>query len=200
MVSNDLVVPFVLQRRSRLLTGARGRRRAAATVRRIAIFAILMLAYLYYRSVGEAQLAAIGLLSFAAVAQLAPAFFGGLIWRQGTARGAIGGIMVGILVWAYTLLLPSVADAGFVGPAILTNGPFGLMVPAPAVAVRPRSAAAGAWRVLEPRRSTSSPISASRSVARRRRSSACRPICSCRRAWRRRQASGCGARRSPSRN
>ena len=35
-----------------------------------AIFGILILAYLYYRSVGEAQLASIGLLSFAAVAQL----------------------------------------------------------------------------------------------------------------------------------
>ena len=95
-------------------------------MRRIAIFVILILAYLYYRSVGDAQLAAIGLLSFAAVAQLAPAFFGGLFWRQATARGAIAGMVVGILVWAYTLLLPNIADAGIVGPAILTDGPFGL--------------------------------------------------------------------------
>ena len=43
------------------------------TVRRIAIFAIMLLAYIYYRSAGDAQLAAIGLLSFAAVAQFAPA-------------------------------------------------------------------------------------------------------------------------------
>ena len=126
MVSNDLVVPFVLQQRSRLLTARADVGALLLTVRRIAIFAILALAYLYYRSVGEAQLAAIGLLSFAAVAQLAPAFFAGLIWRQGTARGAIGGMVVGIVVWAYTLLLPSIADAGIVGSAILTNGPFGL--------------------------------------------------------------------------
>ncbi|HKY85123.1 MAG TPA: NahK/ErcS family hybrid sensor histidine kinase/response regulator, partial [Pseudorhodoplanes sp.] len=128
MVSNDLVVPLVLQQRSRLLTSRADVGALLLTVRRIAIFAILILAYLYYRSVGEAQLAAIGLLSFAAVAQLAPAFFGGLIWRQATARGAIGGMVVGILVWAYTLLLPNIADAGFLGTAILTNGPFGLTV------------------------------------------------------------------------
>ena len=128
MVSNDLIVPLVLQQRSRLLTSRADVGALLLTVRRIAIFAILILAYLYYRSVGEAQLAAIGLLSFAAVAQFAPAFFGGLIWRQGTARGAIGGMVVGILVWAYTLLLPNVADAGFLGTAILTNGPFGLIV------------------------------------------------------------------------
>ena len=112
MVSNDLVVPLVLQQRSRLLTARADVGALLLTVRRIAIFAILILAYLYYRSVGEAQLAAIGLLSFAAVAQLAPAFFGGLIWRQGTARGAIGGMVVGILVWAYTLLLPNIAARG----------------------------------------------------------------------------------------
>ena len=89
MVSNDIVVPLVLQ-------AARGADRpAAATSARCCSrcagsrsSSILLLAYLYYRSAGDAQLASIGLLSFAAIAQLAPAFFGGLIWRRGTARGA----------------------------------------------------------------------------------------------------------------
>ena len=85
-----------------------------------------MLAYIYYRSAGEAQLASIGLLSFAAVAQLAPAFFGGLVWRRATAAGAIAGMSAGILVWGYTLLLPSISDAGIVGARILTDGPWGL--------------------------------------------------------------------------
>jgi signal transduction histidine kinase len=84
------------------------------------------LAYLYYRSAGEAQLAAIGLLSFAAVTQLAPAFFGGLVWRRATAGGAIAGMSIGILVWAYTLLLPNFADIGFIGQRILAEGPWGL--------------------------------------------------------------------------
>src|SRR5204863_3007431 len=96
------------------------------TVRRIAIFAILFLAYMYYRMAGDAQLASIGLLSFAAIAQLAPAFFGGLIWRRATARGAMAGMTIGILVWAYTLLLPSFADANIVGASILTEGPWGV--------------------------------------------------------------------------
>ena len=56
------------------------------------------------------QLAAIGLLSFAAIAQLAPAFFGGLFWRHATARGAMGGMIVGFAVWAYTLFVPSFLD------------------------------------------------------------------------------------------
>ncbi len=124
MVSNDIVIPLVLKRRATLSTppdaGAQ-----LLTTRRIAIFAILLLAYIYYRSAGDAQLASIGLLSFAAIAQFAPAFFGGLVWRRGTARGAIGGMTAGILIWGYTLLLPSISDAGMVGHNILVDGPWG---------------------------------------------------------------------------
>jgi signal transduction histidine kinase/ActR/RegA family two-component response regulator len=62
-------------------------------------------------------------MSFAAIAQFGPAFFGGLIWRGANARGAALGMSAGILVWAYTLLLPSLAapDA-----AILSEGLFGV--------------------------------------------------------------------------
>ena len=126
MASNDIVVPFVLQRREAILSGRGDVGALLLTVRRIAIFVILVFAYMYYRTAGDAQLAAIGLLSFAAVAQLAPAFFGGLVWRDGTARGALAGMTAGILVWFYTLMLPSFADAGLVGKDILTLGPLGL--------------------------------------------------------------------------
>src|SRR3954451_15759528 len=107
MASNDIVVPFVLQRRETILSDRADVGAMLLTVRRFSIFLILFLAYLYYRFAGDAQLAAIGLLSFAAVAQLAPAFFGGLAWRDGTARCALAGMSVGILAWAYTLMLPS---------------------------------------------------------------------------------------------
>jgi signal transduction histidine kinase/CheY-like chemotaxis protein len=65
-------------------------------------------------------------LSFAAIAQLAPAFFGGLIWRRATARGAIAGMTIGILAWIYTLLLPSFAQAGLLDASIVTSGPWGI--------------------------------------------------------------------------
>ncbi len=126
MVSNDILMPLVLQRREALITGRDNVGGLLLTVRRIAIGVILFLAYVYYRVAGDAQLASIGLLSFAAVAQLAPAFFGGLIWRRGTARGAMAGMTIGILAWAYTLLLPNMADAGIVAQSLLSQGPWGI--------------------------------------------------------------------------
>jgi Na+/proline symporter/signal transduction histidine kinase/CheY-like chemotaxis protein len=125
MVSNTLVMPILLQRRSATMANA-DVGSIILKARRLAIFAVLLLAYLYYRSAGNAQLASIGLLSFAAAAQLAPAFFGGLIWRRATALGAMGGMLIGIAVWTYTLLLPSFADAGIVASDIVRDGLFGM--------------------------------------------------------------------------
>jgi Na+/proline symporter/signal transduction histidine kinase len=133
MVSNDIVMPLVLQRRQALIIGRENIGGLLLTVRRAAIFIILFFAYVYYRLAGDAQLASIGLLAFAAVAQLAPAFFGGLIWRRATARGAMAGMLLGIGAWSYTLLIPSLVDAGIIAPSILSQGPWAIS------ALRPES-------------------------------------------------------------
>ena len=129
MISNDLVMPLLLRRRA-------GRAHdepkpsdmvgVLLLVRRVAIFLILLFAYLYYRIIGEVQLAQIGLLSFAAVAQVGPAFAAGLMWRRATAKGAIAGILAGSLFWAYTLMMPSLVEAGLVAHSVLVDGPFGI--------------------------------------------------------------------------
>jgi Na+/proline symporter/signal transduction histidine kinase/CheY-like chemotaxis protein len=125
MVSNDIVVPLVLQRGSESRAG-KDFGDFLLRVRRFAIFAIMVMAYFYYRALGNTQLAAIGLLSFAAIAQLAPAFFGGLFWRRATAQGAMGGMLVGVAVWIYTLFLPSFLDGTTAGLSLLQHGPFGI--------------------------------------------------------------------------
>jgi Na+/proline symporter/signal transduction histidine kinase/CheY-like chemotaxis protein len=126
MVSNDFVVPLVLQRRPQSPAGRRDFGNFLLGARRVAIFAIMVMAYFYHRALGNAQLASIGLLSFAAIAQLAPAFFGGLLWRRATARGAMGGMLTGFAVWIYTLFLPSFLDSTPAGLILLQHGPFGI--------------------------------------------------------------------------
>src|SRR5689334_18747385 len=133
MVSNDIVLPLVLPRSGEKRTSGKHFSDFLLRVRRVAIFAIMMMAYCYYRALGNAQLAAIGLLSFAAIAQLAPAFFGELFWRQGTARGATGGMLVGNAVWIYTLFLPSFLETTTAGLHFLQTRPFGIE------ALRPRA-------------------------------------------------------------
>src|SRR3984957_12232725 len=126
MVSTDIVVPLVLQRSPDARAGRKDFGDFLLKVRRFAIFAIMAMAYFYYRALGNTQLAAIGLLSFAAIAQLAPAFFGGLFWQRATARGAMGGMLVGVAVWIYTLFLPSFLEGSTAGLALLQHGPFGI--------------------------------------------------------------------------
>ena len=127
MICNNLVVPLLLRRRAERPEIVHDMGKTLITIRRLAIALVLVLAYGYYRMIGSsAALAQVGLISFAAVAQFAPAFFGALIWKRATSRGAMAGLMAGTLIWAYTLLLPSIADAGWIGKGLIEQGPFGL--------------------------------------------------------------------------
>ncbi|WP_075214951.1 hybrid sensor histidine kinase/response regulator [Mongoliimonas terrestris] len=127
MISNDLVIPFLLrQRPDEALTRA-DMGRVLLLVRRVAILVVMLGGYAYFRIAGNsAALATIGFLSFAAIAQLAPAFLLGLIWRRATARGAIAGMAAGFGLWVYTLLVPALADAGLVDTTLLESGLFGM--------------------------------------------------------------------------
>jgi Na+/proline symporter/nitrogen-specific signal transduction histidine kinase len=131
MVSNDLVLPALLHRwRRRPPPADLGW--LLLNIRRGAIVLILMLGYLYYRFAGEAYaLVSIGLISFVAVAQFAPAVIGGLYWRGGTREGALAGLLAGFLVWIYTLLLPSFARSGWLPTAFMESGPGGMDFLAP---------------------------------------------------------------------
>ncbi|MFO1113938.1 MAG: PAS-domain containing protein [Rhodospirillales bacterium] len=127
MVSNGLVVPALLRRGFLEADPHEDLAGRLLIIRRVAIFGIVLGGYVVHRALGQSQgLAAIGLVSFAAVAQLAPAFFFGLVWSKGTARGAIAGIVAGILLWCYTLLLPWIVKAGLLPSTILSNGPLGI--------------------------------------------------------------------------
>ncbi|WP_181699892.1 PAS domain-containing hybrid sensor histidine kinase/response regulator [Chthonobacter albigriseus] len=127
MISNDLVIPLMLRQRPEEALTRADMGRVLLGIRRAAIFALMLAGYFYYRIAGNASaLASIGFLSFAAIAQLAPAFLIGLIWRRATARGAIAGMLTGFGLWIYTLLIPALADSGLVPLALLENGPFGI--------------------------------------------------------------------------
>jgi Na+/proline symporter/signal transduction histidine kinase len=125
MISNEIIIPALLRGTSRAWLPA-NMGGFVLNVRRSSIVVIVLLGYAYYRVAGTAALASIGLLAFAAIAQLAPAFFGGLFWRRATARGAVAGMLAGFAVWGYTLLIPALAHAGYLSGSLIEFGPFGI--------------------------------------------------------------------------
>ncbi len=131
MVSNSLVMPALLRANRRLV------QRADVTslvlgIRRATIVLVLLLGYGYYRVAGSGTaLVPIGLVSFAAVAQFAPATLGGLFWKGGTRTGALVGLVAGFAAWAYTLVFPTFVDVGWLPASVLRDGPFGIRALAP---------------------------------------------------------------------
>ncbi len=125
MVCNDLVMPILLHWRRLGLAEQPDLTRLLLRIRRIAIALLLLLGFLYMRLVSEGYaLIAIGLVSFAAVAQFFPAILFGLFWRRANTAAAITGIAGGFLIWAYTLLLPSLARSGWLPIEFIEAGPF----------------------------------------------------------------------------
>ena len=123
MFSNNLLMPLVVG--SSTLTRSLKERLSPLLLqsRRGVIAALLLLAYLYYKYVGESfSLVSIGLISFVAVAQFAPLVVGGIYWKGGTRQGAITGIVVGFAIWLYTLVLPTMVSTGFLPQSLLSHG------------------------------------------------------------------------------
>lgn len=127
MVSNDLVMPILLRVPWLRLTERGDLTRLLIAIRRGSILLVLLMGYLYFHFIGGTYaLVSIGLLSFAAVAQFAPAIIGGIYWKRATRAGALAGLGSGFVVWVYTLLLPSFAQSGWLPMSFLQDGPFGI--------------------------------------------------------------------------
>ncbi len=122
MCTNHLLLPFV-----EVATELSFLRRHLLGARWVAVGLVILSGYWFEQLVGDAYtLVSMGIISFAAALQFAPAILGGIFWRRGNKRGAMLGLSAGFLVWAYTLILPSLATAGWFPPTILAQGPLGL--------------------------------------------------------------------------
>jgi Na+/proline symporter len=122
MMLNDLEMPYLLSR----IGGGMNLPRLLLHIRRLNILLVVALGYLYSRAVAYHSLADIGIVSFLAASQFAPAALGGLYWRRGSREGAIAGLICGFLLWIYTALIPTVAEGGWLSANLVMNGPFGI--------------------------------------------------------------------------
>ncbi|WP_258405761.1 hybrid sensor histidine kinase/response regulator [Shewanella mangrovisoli] len=108
MISTEILTPLLLRlpkfssQQTPQLAGI------LLNLRRISIAAILLSAFAFERYIDQQNhLASIGLLSFVLLSQFFPAAVGALYWRRATTQGAFWGMLMGSLVWLYTLLLPA---------------------------------------------------------------------------------------------
>jgi Na+/proline symporter/signal transduction histidine kinase/ActR/RegA family two-component response regulator len=127
MISNDLVMPALLRIHVLKLEQRSDLSHIVLRVRRVAIIVLAALAYTYYRVIADTEnLAATGLLAFAAVAQFAPAIVSALYWRGASRVGVYVGLLAGFTCWVYTLLLPAMTRSGWLPNSWMDDGPFGI--------------------------------------------------------------------------
>ncbi len=127
MISNNLVMPLLLHIPFLKLAERTDLSSWLIAIRHAAIVSTILLGYIYFRQSAEYYpLVSIGLVSFAAVAQFAPAVLGGIYWKEGTKAGALSGLVAGFLVWVYTLVLPTMTEADIIAQSFIQHGPFGL--------------------------------------------------------------------------
>lgn len=122
MLLNDLEMPYLLGR----IGGGRNLANLLLNMRRLNILVVVFLGYLYSLAVAYHTLAEIGTVSFIAASQLAPAALGGLYWKRGSREGAIAGLTAGFMLWIYTALIPTIAEAGWLSENLVKNGPLGI--------------------------------------------------------------------------
>lgn len=126
MLSNDVILPILIrkQKTANTIPDYSG---ALKLTRRLAVIAIIFMAWFYQHSLAEnVALTAIGLIAFALAVQLAPAILFGLYWHRGNAMGVFAGLASGTLIWFISLMLPLLSSAGFIDQTLISNGIFGL--------------------------------------------------------------------------
>jgi len=127
MMSNNIATPLLLTTKKFRTSGDGQLTSPILNIRRFSIFLIIAFAFLYDKLVAQHfTLVSIGMVSFAAVSQLAPAVLGGIYWKYASQKGAMAGILTGFIIWFYTAVVPSMASAGFIDINIINDGPWGI--------------------------------------------------------------------------
>lgn len=106
MLSNNLIIPYGLLGKFKAENEIRNTRNIT-NIRKFSIFALIIMAFAFYKYfILKTSLDSVGLISFVIIAQLAPAFFGAIFWRRGSYKGAVAGLLAGLVICYFGLIIP----------------------------------------------------------------------------------------------
>ena len=135
MLTNEVAVPVMIRSKAEAGTALLALGNHLRRVRQVTIVLILIAAWFVSWELHRIPwLSEIGFMSFLAAAQLPPGLLAGLYWRRAHGLAVTTGLLAGLALWFYCLVLPALLNAD---SALLLNGPFGLEI------LRPQ--ALGGW-------------------------------------------------------
>jgi len=106
MLSNNLIIPYGLLGKFKSENEVQNTRNIT-NIRKFSIFALVIMAFVFYKYfILKTSLDSVGLISFVVIGQLAPAFFGAIFWRRGTYKGAVIGLLAGLAICYFGLIIP----------------------------------------------------------------------------------------------
>jgi len=118
MLSNNLIIPYGWLNSLKTETEY-ANNRTIVNIRKFSIFSLIIVGFLFYKFlINSASLFSVGLIAFVMIAQLAPSFFGAIFWRRGSFAGAVTGIIVGVFICYFNLILPNYFDTTYQNSAV----------------------------------------------------------------------------------
>jgi len=129
MFSNQILLPIQVKFNKLFTLKTTSLERQLIHFRRLSIFIILFLSYLFYAFYSiNYSLVSIGLISFVGISQLVPSFVLGLYWKFANSKGAKAGLITGIIIWAYTLPVVNLCELGILPISLIEDGLFGIQI------------------------------------------------------------------------
>jgi Na+/proline symporter/signal transduction histidine kinase len=124
MITNEVVAPIVMRANASSPAAVLKLGDSLRRIRQFTIVGILAAAWLVTQLLMDIPwLAQIGFISFLAAAQLAPGLLAGLYWPRANGIGVIAGLLSGLALWFYCLVLPAVLPAD---ATLLVEGPLSI--------------------------------------------------------------------------
>ncbi|MPT32077.1 MAG: GHKL domain-containing protein [Chryseobacterium sp.] len=106
MLSNNLIIPYSWLDKLKSDNDVKNTRNIT-NIRKISIFILIVTAFIFYKFfILQNSLYSVGLISFVVISQLGPSFFGAIFWRRGSYKGAVFGLIGGLIICYFGLIIP----------------------------------------------------------------------------------------------